>query len=91
MEKLCDRQLGAPATAANLYRLSDVQEKTLLEQGMKVLFDEVETPLSAVLFDMERAGFRVDREALGPVSYTHLLFCHENNPLLLLRYVPLYA
>ena len=68
VEKLCDRQLGAPATAANLYRLSDVQEKTLLEQGMKVLFDEVETPLSAVLFDMERAGFRVDREALGQLQ-----------------------
>ncbi len=68
VEKLCDRQLGAPASAASVYRLSDAQERLLLEQGMKTLFDEVETPLSDVLFAMERAGFRVDREALAQLQ-----------------------
>ena len=64
VEKLCDRQLGAEASAVNLYRLADVQMEKLTAQGMKKLFDEVEMPLAGVLFDMEREGFRVDRAAL---------------------------
>ncbi len=64
VEKLCDRQLGAEASAVNLYCLADVQMEKLTAQGMKKLFDEVEMPLAGVLFDMEREGFRVDRAAL---------------------------
>lgn len=63
-EKLCDRQLGAPASAKSLFRLADELTRKLEDQGMKALFEEVEMPLCAVLFDMEQEGFRVDRAAL---------------------------
>ena len=36
----------------------------LKEQGMLRLYEEIELPLCPVLADMERRGFRVDREAL---------------------------
>lgn len=64
VEKLCDRQLGQPATAQGLYRLAEIQREKLRQQGMEKLFDEVEMPLAGVLYDMEREGFRVDRTAL---------------------------
>ena len=64
VEKLCDRQLGQPASAAGLYRLAELQREKLGQQGMEKLYDEVELPLAGVLYDMEREGFRVDRDAL---------------------------
>ena len=67
-EKLCDRQLGAEASAKSLYKLADVQREKLAQQGMKKLFEEVELPLADVLFHMEREGFRVDREALAALQ-----------------------
>ena len=63
-EKLCDRQLGAQASAKSIYRLAQLQRDRLAEQGMEKLFEKMEMPLAGVLFDMEQAGFRVDREAL---------------------------
>lgn len=64
IEKLCDRQLGAAVSAASIYTLADVLYQKLEDQGMKQLFDDMEMPLSGVLYDMEREGFRVDRQAL---------------------------
>ena len=58
VEKLCDRQLNAEASAKSLYKLADEQRAKLAEQGMKKLFDEVEMPLADVLYNMEREGFR---------------------------------
>jgi len=68
VEKLCDRQLGAEASAKSLYKLADVQREKLAQQGMKKLYEEVELPLANVLFRMEQEGFRVDREALAALQ-----------------------
>ena len=44
--------------------LYDFTMPKLAEQGMLSLFEEIELPLCAVLAEMERRGFRVDRDAL---------------------------
>jgi len=44
--------------------LKDKLYKELVEQGMEKLYLDVELPLSDVLFDMEKAGFKVDTDAL---------------------------
>ena len=41
-----------------------VLEKKIEEANMKTLFDEVEMPLIYTLYDMEKRGIRVNREAL---------------------------
>ena len=38
--------------------------RSLQEASMMKLYDEMELPLSSVLFEMEQAGFRVDRDIL---------------------------
>ena len=68
VEKLCDRQLNADASAKSIYKLAEVQREKLAQQGMKQLFEDVELPLADVLFCMEREGFRVDREALAQLQ-----------------------
>ena len=54
--------------ACNLALLSFLAEpvlrKRLEETGQKALFEEIEMPLTYVLYDMERLGIRAKREAL---------------------------
>jgi DNA polymerase-1 len=45
-------------------RLADVLEKQLADEGLAELFYDVEMPLVRVLAGMERAGIRIDPEAL---------------------------
>ena len=40
-------------------------EKKLAEEGMRQLFDEIEMPLAFVLYEMEAAGIRINREELS--------------------------
>ncbi|MBE5847541.1 MAG: DNA polymerase I [Lachnospiraceae bacterium] len=42
----------------------------LEDLGMRKLFDEIEMPLSYVLYDMERIGIRADKEALAAYGET---------------------
>ena len=56
-----------PRAAPNAAMLFHMQERMLAdlkEGGMAKLYDEMELPLSCVLFDMEREGFRVDQDIL---------------------------
>ena len=47
-----------------VYRLYPVLSELLTRSGEEKLYREIELPLSHVLADMERTGFRVDREGL---------------------------
>ncbi len=46
------------------FQLKEILEKELKENGLEKLFYDIEMPLMQVLADMERAGVRIDSEAL---------------------------
>ena len=49
-------------------QLPDVLDKSLKEQGLEKLFNEIELPLVSVLASMELAGARIDVKALNEYS-----------------------
>ena len=54
-----------PAEAIRCYEaLCDALTEQLTATGQLSVFQDVEMPLAAVLFDMERIGFKVDRESI---------------------------
>ena len=62
---LCERfSASQKPNAAMLFSMRETMLKELSEANMTELYEEMELPLSRVLFDMEREGFRVDREML---------------------------
>ncbi len=62
---LCERfDANAAPNAAMLFSMRDHMLRQLEDVGMTKLYDGMELPLSNVLFDMEREGFRVDRDIL---------------------------
>ena len=66
IEKLSVRHLGAEKPAAQAaYELYPALDARLSEAGAHELYYDIELPLCAVLADMERAGFLVDRAALS--------------------------
>ncbi|MBE6601292.1 MAG: DNA polymerase I [Ruminococcaceae bacterium] len=50
---------------AYVYRLYQPILEKMEESGQKELFDRLEMPLAKVLADMERVGFRIDREGIA--------------------------
>ncbi len=54
----------APFTAHDVYALSIRQQARLAARNLTSLFEEIEQPLTKVLFQMEREGFLVDGEVL---------------------------
>ena len=50
--------------AQYIFELYSALEAKIEELGFEKLFYEIEMPLSAVLFEMESAGFKIDREGL---------------------------
>lgn len=58
---------GAAAAAVTL-ALAELQERTLREQGMWDLFQEIELPLTGVLIAMEQAGIYLDCYRLGEIT-----------------------
>lgn len=55
-------------SAAGLYRLQESQRQALQADGLDTLYGQVELPLIAVLFEMEREGFRVDAHVLSELG-----------------------
>ena len=53
------------------FQLHEIFEPMLKEQKLLALFDEVETPLTPVLADMEREGVKIDKQALA--DYANVL------------------
>ena len=64
---------GVPraAGAAGLWRLMALYEARMEKEGSLALCRDVEEPLSRVLFDMERAGVRVDEAVLEELGRTY--------------------
>ncbi len=58
LENMCEQNAFA------LLQYAKMQEKLLKEYNMLSLLFDIEIPLSYVLFDMEKAGFLVDKEVL---------------------------
>lgn len=66
VDRLAARHLGGERPAAQaVYELYPVLDAKLSEAGGRDLYYNIELPLCAVLADMERAGFLVDRAALA--------------------------
>ena len=65
LKTLCAERLGIQTPAAcALFRLEREMLEELKEKELLSLYQTVELPLTRVLFDMERTGFRVDLGAL---------------------------
>ncbi|MBQ9323666.1 MAG: DNA polymerase I [Clostridia bacterium] len=63
---LCYERLNSKTpTAGLLFPLRERMERELNDNGMRFLYDEVEMPLSDVLFHMESKGFALDRAVLS--------------------------
>ena len=60
-----------------LYDLAYVLNEKLKESGQSSLYYQMEEPLSAVLSDMERIGFRIDREGLSAFNEELGRSCEE--------------
>ncbi len=56
------------ARAALVAELAACQERALREQGMWVLFQEIELPLTRVLISMEEVGIHLDCYRLGEIT-----------------------
>ena len=76
MKTLCSER-GIPEGTAALIRLAPLMREEMGDKGMLVLYDEVELPLTGVLFDMEREGIAVDKEMLSSLSEKFALRIEE--------------
>jgi DNA polymerase-1 len=57
------------AEAADLTaQVADVLHGRILEQGLEAIYTDIELPLAPLLYRMERAGLKVDTNALGELS-----------------------
>ena len=67
MERLCEQYLQTQEDicAARLLQLRGVMTQKMREDETLELFGQIEMPLIDVLYDMQRYGFRVDKEALA--------------------------
>lgn len=62
---LCERfDVQSKPNAAMLFSMHENMLKELAESNMIKLYEDMELPLSSVLFEMEQEGFRVDRDIL---------------------------
>jgi DNA polymerase-1 len=59
---------GAGERADSLHRLAAALRPALEEKKLDKVYEQIELPLAEVLAEMERAGVRVDPEALGTLS-----------------------
>ena len=60
----CVYEQGKTDTAMTIYKLYTVIDKILQQTNMKKLFEEVELPLAFTLSNMERYGFRIEKNGL---------------------------
>lgn len=76
LKTLCSER-GIPEGPAALIRLAPLMREEMGGKGMLALYDEVELPLTRVLFDMEREGIAVDKEMLSSLSEKFALRIEE--------------
>ena len=63
-----DYGLDINRPASSLYAVSEIVGDKLKNEGLIDLYKDLELPLNDVLFDMEQAGFKIDRDALLQMS-----------------------
>jgi DNA polymerase-1 len=61
---ITDFNLNINNPAYSIYELNNILDKKLEEEGVKDLYYNVELPLSKVLFEMEKNGFKIDENVL---------------------------
>jgi DNA polymerase-1 len=49
-------------------QVADVLHGRILEQGLEAIYTDIELPLAPLLYRMEKAGLKVDTDALGELS-----------------------
>ena len=54
--------------ATSLFSLAQIMGDKLKKEGLIDLYEDLELPLNDVLFDMEQAGFKIDRKTLSEMS-----------------------
>ncbi|MEX0992457.1 MAG: DNA polymerase I [Solirubrobacterales bacterium] len=59
---------GVPTRAASIRRLADVQSKSIDDQELREVFEQVELPLVEVLRRIEREGVKLDTYRLGELA-----------------------
>jgi DNA polymerase I-like protein with 3'-5' exonuclease and polymerase domains len=64
-ERFCANQ---KPNAALLFSLKETMLSDLSEANMTKLYTDMELPLAGVLYEMEREGFRVDRDILSQLQ-----------------------
>ena len=67
LKTLCAER-GMPECPAAMLAMEDVITGELKDKGLWKLYEEVELPLTQVLYDMEREGFAVDENMLRELS-----------------------
>ena len=60
--------INCNSQAAAMLYLEDELEKFMAEKKVDMLYYDIERPLVDVLFDMEQAGFSVDKEMIKSLS-----------------------
>ncbi len=63
-----DAEWQTAVTADLTTRTAKVLHQRILEQKLERIYAEVELPLAPLLYQMERAGLKVDRKVLGELS-----------------------
>ena len=63
-----DMQWQTAAAADITGRVSEILHERILEKKLETIYSEVELPLAPLLYRMERAGLKVDRDVLGELS-----------------------
>ena len=63
--------------AHSLYALNGILKKLLDENGQTSLYTDMELPLSRVLFDMEKTGFRVDEDIIRELNRKYKAILNE--------------
>src|SRR5262249_53205439 len=65
IEGFDEQTAGALQTADVVFQLASVLNEKIKEAGLNRVYREIELPLVEILFDIERAGVRIDLGALG--------------------------
>lgn len=67
-DAISDYGLDISRPATSLYAMAEIVGDKLKKEELIDLYRDLELPLSDVLFDMEQAGFKIDRDALSQMS-----------------------
>lgn len=71
MDVIESYNLSTDNPATSLKILFEKFNKKLDEEKVRALYEDVELPLSDILFDMEKSGFKVDSDALCELGNTY--------------------